>query len=135
MAKRALNAGTVMTNEARLISVRLPIGLLEQISTSLKLRGLGKKGRSKWFSEALMTLGEMAKEDEEGYLGSLNLYNNQSNLKQIQIALRDEAQHTFDNLLQIASLSSIEKDGLITKLIFMTAHLQLLSEGIIVVEP
>jgi hypothetical protein len=130
MAKRNLRPVDFTDDSKRLLSVRLPITILNQISISLANRGLGKKGRSLWFRMAFASLLEMAKNDREGYLGSLNLYNNQSAGRSIQITLNSQGRKAFDVLLDMAVQSAIDQKGIITRLVLMAAHLQLLNEGI-----
>ena len=132
MAKRALKVATFKSEEERTLSVRLPTYILEHISQSIINRGMGKKGRSKWFSEAFVSLGEMARNDHEGYITSLMLYNNTKKLKQIQISVKGDELKEFENLLKAAAVSTVETDGMITRLVLMSAHLQLMKEGIIV---
>jgi hypothetical protein len=79
---------------------------------------------------AFMSLLRMAKDDREGYLGSLNLYNNQPGGRSIQITLNMEGAQAFQKLFTVAEQSAIEQKGLITRLVLMAAHLQLLNEGV-----
>lgn len=130
MAKRNLRPMSAPNQANRLLSVRLPESIVNQISISLAKRGLGKKGRSLWFRLAFASLLEMARGDREGYLGSLNLYINQPGGRSIQITLDADANSTFETLLSMAQRSAVDQKGLITRLALMASHLQLLDEGI-----
>lgn len=120
MPKLGLKANPNAFDDRRVVAVRLPNTLADQVQVELTRRGLAGKGRSKWFREATESLLVMARADRDGYLGGLSMLSGGAGAP-IQVTLKGESVAAFNELAEIARDSGSAPAGLNTRILILAA--------------
>lgn len=131
MAKKQLTIKNSLASPENInLSIRLSESLKRRITVSMDLRGMGVRKRSEWFRQAIIALSRDAKKSPEIFLSSLMLYENDDPGEMMLIRLSGDAAQAFLYLEKTAKPQFREQTGLRTKVVYMSAHIQLLKEGL-----